>query len=109
MVVSWEPASAPTVDGDPAIAVLAANAATDWRVMVICLDEFNYTQNGTENVQVRISTGAASVDVSYVAIVDDEAEAKALIDGTLDATYVYYASKSATPVVKNTADGTVKN
>ena len=109
VVVSWESSTTPSVDGDPSLYVYPSNAATDWRVMVICLDEFNYTQNSTQNVQVRISTGAASVDVSYFAIVDDEAEAIGLIDGTLDATYIYYASKSATPVVKNTADGTVKN
>lgn len=109
IVASWESQTVPSVDGDPALYVQAADAATEWRVMVICLDEFNYTQNSTENVQVRITTSAASIDVSYLAIVDDEAEARSLIDDTLDPTYVYYASKSASPVVKNTTDGSEKN
>ena len=109
VVVSWESSTTPSVDGDPSLYIYPSNAATEWRVMVIYLDGFNYTQNSTENVQVRISTSAASIDVSYVAIVDDESEARNLIDGELDATYVYYASKSAAPVVKMTADGTVKN
>ena len=108
-VASWEPTSAPTVDGDPYINISAADVATDWRVLVIDLSDFNYTKDDTQNVQVRLTTKSASIDVAYAAIVDDDTEARDLIDVVLDPTYVYYASKSATPVTKNSADGTDKN
>ena len=42
-------------------------------------------------MQVRLTTASSSIDIAYVAIVDSEDEAKELIDGTLDSSYVYYS------------------
>ena len=97
--------TANSVDGDVSMYVLAAKVATEWKVMVINLSEFNYSTDSAQNVQVRLTTSSNSIDVAYVAIVDDEAEARELIDGALDPTYEYYATPKSGGVEKKTADG----
>lgn len=97
--------TANSVDGDVSMYVLAAKVSTEWCVMVIDLSEFNYSTDADKNVQVRLTTSSNIIDVAYVAIVDDEIEARELIDGTLDSTYDYYAAPKSGGVEKNTADG----
>lgn len=89
VIGSW--GTAGSVDCDVSVSRLAGKISTGWCVAVIDLSVYNYTCNADQNVQVRLTTASSSIDIAYVAIVDSEDEAKELIDGTLDSSYVYYS------------------
>ena len=100
--------TANSVDGDVSMYVLAAKVSTEWCVMVINLSEFNYSVDSGEKVQVRITTSSESIDIAYIAIVDDEAEANELINETLDSTYKYYCGPKASAEIKNTTKSEIE-